>query len=268
MIMIILEVLMMFIVGAYVGKLMAMVVYYLPPILLEGCDKGREPDDIWTWFFSHPFCWKCQKQQDLKAGIPLIGTYFHSSCPECHFFYKRRLFLEAAMAIYFAVMVILTPISLPLIFVLIATAFLICCFFTDLDYGVLPDQLTMSLLWVALIGTLVPIFATPQEAIIGSVAGYGVFWFLNVIYRLVRKFDGMFPGDFKLNAAVGAAVGYKLLYPILMVAFALLVIYAGLKFYVFHRLSASHVLNKEVSYGCYLAIAAIGGLHLLFFGFI
>src|SRR5688572_2585051 len=91
--------------GAIVGKFMAMSAYYLPEILFEGCDKGREPRDIISWFFHKPHCWQCQHPFNRLENAPILGyLYLKGTCPYCHRMIGTRLLsLEIGMAIFFAI---------------------------------------------------------------------------------------------------------------------------------------------------------------------
>jgi len=92
-------------------------------------------------------------------------------------------------------------------------------FFIDLETFLLPDVLTLSLLWLGLLGSafeLLPL--APAEAIWGACFGYMILWTINGLYRLLRKQDGFGGGDFKLLAALGAWLGWSAIVPILGLA--------------------------------------------------
>ena len=254
--------------GAFVGKFMGMIIFYLPQILLEGCEKGREPRDIFKWILEKPFCKSCKHPLSWMEAAPIAGYFFvNGKCLHCGFSLKRYFLLELEMGLLFGLMLSF-PITPTMLFILLVTCLLICCFFTDFDYSILPDQLTLTLVWVGLIGSLFPIFLSPQEAIAGAVAGYGIFWMINEIYRYFRGREGMFPGDFKLNAGVGACIGIQLLFPVLAIALLLLIGFSLIKLIYFKKLSTLDFLKKEVAYGCYLSLVAIGTFYLKFFGII
>lgn len=256
-------------VGAYVGKFMAMIITYLPPILLEGCDKGREPRDIFKWFWQKPFCFNCKQSMPTKQGIPIVG-YLSAlqKCPKCKFSFKKTFALEISIALLFGLLTLFFGLSASLVFVCTAICILICCFFTDYEYSILPDQLTLLLVWVGLVGSLFHIFLEPHQAILGAIAGYGIFWILNEIYYYFRHKVGMYPGDFKLNAGVGACIGIKLLLPTLVIAFILLIVTSLVQILSVKKPLEGSFLHKAVSYGCYLSVVAISVLLLLFFGFL
>lgn len=254
--------------GAWIGKFLALTVHYLPPILLEGCDKGREPADIIKWFFQRPFCWKCKHSLAWKEYVPLVRYWIsRAECPHCHHPIDRKVpLLEWGIALLFGISAYLVPIGPELLFVWIASCLLICCFITDYEYQILPDQLTISLVWVGLIGSLNPIFIPPDEAILGAVFGYAIFWSFNSIYRSFRGFEGIYPGDFKLNAGIGACVGCKLLVGILIVAMVSLVVFTFFQtLYVQKKITADY-FYKEIAYACFASTVAIGALFCLLLG--
>ena len=268
--MFILSVLLAFILGAFVGRFMAMTVHFLPQILLEGCDKGRIPRDIFTWFFKEPFCWHCQKPIVWSHRIPLVGTILQKGkCRHCGQPIGLRVpLLEWGIGLLFGISALFFPIDFSLIFVLAASCILICCFITDFEYGILPDQLTYPLIWLGLIGSMSPVFINTHQAIIGAIVGYGIFWLINFIYRYLRKSDGMFPGDFKLNAGIGACVGIKVLVPVIAISLVLLIVGTFIKVLYGQKVTdTGHLVNqylhKEVAYACYISIVAIVSLFLL-----
>jgi len=99
----------------------------------------------------------------------------------------------------------------PAYFYALAAALLICLFFIDLDEMLLPDQLTLLLLWVGLLFSIGGSSITPANAIIGAIAGYLSLWSVFWAFKLLTGRDGMGYGDFKLLAAIGAWVGWQLL---------------------------------------------------------
>lgn len=221
-------------VGAFVGKFMEYVLHELPPILLSENRGQKEPRDVLKGFYRAPFA------------------------PS----QRKNYFLVIGMAVLYGITVLAFSASLASIFVLIISSLLICCFFTDFEHGILPDQLTLSILWIGLLGSLSPIFVTPKEAIIGAILGYGIFWLINELYRLLRGFDGMFPGDFKLNAGLGACFGIKMLLPVLILSLLLIIFVAIGKMIWYRKLPDSQELHKEVAYSCYVSIVAILALYL------
>jgi leader peptidase (prepilin peptidase)/N-methyltransferase len=95
----------------------------------------------------------------------------------------------------------------------------------DLDHQILPDTITLPLVWAGLLaaalwGTQVgaPLPVAPKDAIIGAASGYMSLWLVSNAYKLLMKRDGMGNGDLKLFAAFGAWLGWKVLWLIILMS--------------------------------------------------
>lgn len=231
--------------GAFIGRFMGIATRLLPPILLGEAPEEREPSYILERFLKKPQC-------PHQSFLPLVGFFYRQEgCNECQ---EAPFGFELGIALLFGVSALVFPATLSLGFILAASCLLICCFVTDYAQGILPDQFTLGLVWLGLIGSLAPIFITPAEAITGSALGYGIFWLLNALYKWVRGREGMYPGDFKLNAGIGALVGPEGLLIVVICSMVLLLITAFAKRWSF---------NQEVPYGCYASIVAILFLYMI-----
>ena len=126
--------------------------------------------------------------------------------------------------------------------------------FIDQATGYLPDDITLPLLWAGLLlnafGTFVPLF----EAVFGAAAGYLSLWLIYWGYRLATGKEGMGYGDFKMNAAIGAFFGWKLLPLVILLSSVV-----GLLFGVLQMVAAKRGWDAafRFHFGPYLAIAAI-----------
>ncbi|MFN5882678.1 MAG: prepilin peptidase [Burkholderiales bacterium] len=135
---------------------------------------------------------------------------------------------------------------------------LIALTFIDLDTLLLPDDLTLPLLWAGLLLNLWGTFVPLQDAVIGAMAGYLALWFVYWAFRLVTGKEGMGYGDFKLLAALGAWLGWQAL-PAIILLSALVGAAVGIGLIVFRR----HGRETPIPFGPYLAGA---GLLVLYFG--
>jgi len=88
----------------------------------------------------------------------------------------------------------------------------------DLDHKLLPDQITLPLLWTGLLLNLFGVFTDLASAVIGAIAGYLVLWLVFHLFRLVTGKEGMGYGDFKLLAAFGAWFGWQVLPSVILLA--------------------------------------------------
>ena len=90
--------------------------------------------------------------------------------------------------------------------------------FIDADTQLLPDNLTLPLLWAGLLANLFELFVPLSEAVVGAMAGYLSLWLVYWAYKLTRGREGMGYGDFKLLAALGAWMGWKALPAIVLLS--------------------------------------------------
>ncbi|MGH8863490.1 MAG: prepilin peptidase, partial [Burkholderiales bacterium] len=128
----------------------------------------------------------------------------------------------------------------------------------DLDTQLLPDDITLPLIWLGLLVNLNGIFVPLQSAVIGTVAGYLSLWAVYWLFKLATGKEGMGYGDFKLLAAIGAWLGWKML-PVVILLSSLVGAVVGIGLIVFAR----HGRNTPIPFGPYIAAA---GLVALFWG--
>ena len=138
-----------------------------------------------------------------------------------------------------------------IVFVLIALLFI------DLDKMLLPDQLTLPLMWLGLILSTLNVFVGTTDAIIGAAAGYLSLWSVYWLFKLLTGKEGMGYGDFKLLAALGAFTGWQGL-PIIILLSSVVGAVAGIALMVAQRSGKS----LAIPFGPYLAVA--GYLTLLY----
>lgn len=135
-------------------------------------------------------------------------------------------------------------------FALIFTWALICLTMIDFDYKLLPDQITLPLLWLGLLINLQATFVPLNEAVIGAAAGYLILWSIYWLFKLVTGKEGMGYGDFKLLAALGAWMGWKVL-PLIILLSSLVGSIIGLSMIIF----LGRDKQIPIAFGPYLAIA-------------
>jgi leader peptidase (prepilin peptidase) / N-methyltransferase len=128
----------------------------------------------------------------------------------------------------------------------------------DLDTQLLPDDITLPLLWAGLLVNLAGAFAPLRTAVIGAVAGYLALWLVYWAFKLATGKEGMGHGDFKLLAAIGAWLGWQKL-PLVILLSSVVGAVVGIALIVLAR----HARGKPIPFGPYLAAA---GLIVLFWG--
>ena len=128
----------------------------------------------------------------------------------------------------------------------------------DIDTQLLPDDITLPLLWTGLLFNYFGVFTSLHNALLGAVIGYLVLWTVYWLFKLVTGKEGMGYGDFKLLAALGAWLGWQML-PLIILLSSLVGAMVGIILIV----ALKHGRNIPIPFGPYLAG---GGLIALFWG--
>ena len=127
---------------------------------------------------------------------------------------------------------------------------LIALTFIDADTQLLPDSITLPLLWLGLIVNINGAFTDLRSAVLGAVFGYLALWSVYWVFKLVTKKEGMGYGDFKLLAAIGAWLGWQVL-PLVILLSSVVGAVVGIILIVLARLGR----NIPLPFGPYLAMA-------------
>jgi leader peptidase (prepilin peptidase)/N-methyltransferase len=179
-------------------------------------------------------CPSCKAPITALQNIPVVSyLLLRGRCARCGAPISARYpVVEALTGVLSAAVAWKFGFGLPALGGLIVTWFLIALTFIDLDHQLLPDGLTLPLLWAGLLLSLwagtdaggpeitgaASIPVDPRSSIIGAIAGYLSLWSVYHLFRLATGKEGMGYGDFKLLAALGAWMGWKMLIPIILVA--------------------------------------------------
>ncbi|MGL4638954.1 MAG: prepilin peptidase, partial [Shewanella sp.] len=140
--------------------------------------------------------------------------------------------------------------SLAFVYSSVLTFGLIALTGIDLDEMLLPDHLTLPLLWLGLLLNLNHTFTSPSDAIIGAAAGYLSLWSVFWLFKLATGKEGMGYGDFKLLAVFGAWLGWQML-PLIILLSSLVGAIVGISLMIFNR----HQLANPIPFGPYIAAA-------------
>ncbi|HET6263486.1 MAG TPA: A24 family peptidase [Usitatibacter sp.] len=127
--------------------------------------------------------------------------------------------------------------------------------FIDLDTQLLPDDITLPLIWAGLIANAFGVFTDLRSAVLGAVGGYLLLWLVYWGFRLVARKEGMGYGDFKLLAALGAWVGWQVLPFVVLVSAGVGAIVGGLLLWLSRR-----GMETRIPFGPYLAFAGLLGI--------
>ena len=245
----------------FIGSFLNVVIYRLPRMIEQSWSEecrvylGLKPHtDIEKFNLTLPFshCPHCKKTIRPWHNIPLFSyIWLRGKCSYCQAPISMRYPLVEALTALMSVYVAWRfGLSWQMVSALVFTWILIALTFIDLDYHLLPDQLTLLLLWIGLFCSMFFLFADSQDAIIGAIAGYTIFAGLQLIFGWATGKVGMGQGDYKFLAALGAFCGWQLLPLIILLASV-----TGILFTVVHMLIKREFKSVPLPFGPYLAVA-------------
>lgn len=133
---------------------------------------------------------------------------------------------------------------------IVVTWFLVAMSMIDFDHQLLPDTMTLPLMWIGLLAALVPVFTDLQSAVVGAALGYMILWSIYQLFKLITGKEGMGFGDFKLLAALGALLGWQTL-PIIILLSSVVGAVVGIAIIAITRRDK----NIPIPFGPYLAAA-------------
>ncbi len=204
-------------------------------------------------------CPNCQTKLPWYRLIPVISwlaTYGH--CHQCKQPISIRYpIIELSSAI--SVMLVISYFGFNLHGALAAllVLWLLIISVIDIEHQLILDNLSLPLLWLGLLVNTFDTFTSPQHAILGAIAGYGLLWLVFHLYRLITGKHGMGYGDFKLLAALGAWLGISALPSIIMIA-ACTSLIIGLTLILIKK----HHWQSQIAFGPFLALGGIISLVL------
>ncbi|HEX4586165.1 MAG TPA: A24 family peptidase [Burkholderiaceae bacterium] len=214
--------------GLAVGSFLNVVIHRLPRMLqaqwtaqcaeIEGRPAPQTPRyNLWV---PGSQCPSCGHRLHAVHNIPVVSYLaLRGRCAFCGSPISARYpVVEALTAALFAWVAVHFGWSEAAAGGLVLTAFLVALAMIDADTTLLPDDLTQPLLWIGLLMNLRSTYAALPDAVIGAVAGYLALWSVYWVFKLVTGKEGMGYGDFKLLAALGAWLGWKMLLPIVLMS--------------------------------------------------
>jgi len=227
--------------GLAVGSFLNVVIYRLPLMMerqwREQCAEVSDEAAAATWPAGTPetfnlvvprsSCPSCRAPITALQNVPLVSwLVLRGRCASCGKPISARYpLVEALTGILSALIAWRYGFGWPTLAALVLTWYLIALAFIDLDHQLLPDSLTLPLLWIGLFLSLwgspaagAPVPVDPRSSLVGAMAGYASLWSVYHLFRLVTGKEGMGYGDFKLFAALGAWLGWQLLLPVILIA--------------------------------------------------
>lgn len=262
------------ILGLLVGSFLNVVIYRLPKMMERewreqcvdflGIENLKEPEKFqatsvkFNLVTPNSTCPHCGHQIRPWENIPIISyVALRGKCSSC----------KASISIRYPIIELVTgALSAAAVFVFganatgLAAMFFFWCLIAltmiDVDTQLLPDSITLPLLWLGLIANHFGLFTNLDSAVIGAVAGYLSLWSVYWLFKLLTGKEGMGYGDFKLLAALGAWLGWQMLLQIILLS-ALVGAVIGISMIVLRGRDR----NIPIPFGPYLAVA--GAIALL-----
>jgi len=254
------------VIGLLVGSFLNVVIYRLPIMMQRGWRKEcteylqLDPEATQEGVAEEPFnlvfplsrCPGCNTPIKPHQNIPVISYLFlKGKCATCGCHISMRYpVIEALTAIASIIIAWHFGYTPQAAFALLLTWALIALIFIDIDHQLLPDSITLPMLWLGMCLSLFNLFSDAHASIIGAVAGYMALWLVFHLFKLATGKEGMGYGDFKLLALFGAWLGWQYL-PIIILLSSLVGAVIGLGMIVFVK----HDHNVPIPFGPYLAIA-------------
>ena len=165
-------------------------------------------------------CPKCKTAIKPWQNIPIISwLILKGKCASCSNPISIRYpAIEAITALLSLVVAYTFGATEQALLYIVITWALVALTFIDIDHMLLPDQLTLPLVWLALIAAVAGITITPSDAIMGAAFGYLSLWSVFWLFKLLTGKEGMGYGDFKLLALFGALLGWQSLLTIILLS--------------------------------------------------
>jgi len=250
-----------FVIGLMVGSFLNVVIYRLPVMMQR--DWRRDCLDFLqmpaesvgeTFNLSWPGsrCPSCKADIKAYQNIPLLSyLLLGGKCGHCATPISLRYpLIEVFTGICSALVAWRFGYGLALLFGLFLTWSLIALSFIDIDHQLLPDSITLPVLWLGLFLSLFSIYTDSQASIIGAVAGYLSLWGVYHLFKLLTGKEGMGYGDFKLLSLLGAWLGWQFL-PMIILLSSLVGAVIGISMILFRQ----HQASQPIPFGPYLAAA-------------
>lgn len=220
-----------FILGLLIGSFLNVVAYRLPVMMerdwKQQCQEYLHPDELtetpaetYNLIVPRSACPHCGHKITALENIPVLSYLFlRGTCSACGTHISLRYpIVEFVTALLSAVVAFKLGWGWPLAGGLVFTWALIALSLIDFDHKLLPDSITLPLLWLGLLLSLSAVFVDMRASIIGAAAGYLSLWTVYQLFRLVTGKEGMGFGDFKLLGACGAWLGWQMLPVIILLS--------------------------------------------------
>ncbi len=246
--------------GLFFGSFLNVLIYRLPVMMQRSwrqqCQELLEQDieqhERFNLAVPASRCPSCGHKIGALENIPVLSYLVQKGrCKHCSTKISPRYpAIELLTAVISAVVASQLGFGWPLVFALLLSWALIALTFIDFDHQLLPDDITLPLLWLGLLLSVFNVFTDMQSSIIGAVAGYLSLWSVYQLFKLITGKEGMGYGDFKLLALFGSWFGWQVL-PVVILLSSLVGAVVGVTLILF----LGRDRQLPIPFGPYLAAA-------------
>jgi len=258
-----------FLLALLIGSFLNVVIYRLPIMMerewREQCAELAStpakdlPEGRFDLIMPRSCCTSCGTQITALQNIPVLSyLVLGGKCAHCRAPISRRYpIIELVTAVMTAVVGWRFGFGWEAGVAIIMTWALIAVSVIDIDQQIIPDSISLPLLWSGLLISLFHplngaemLFVDPKTSIVGAIAGYLTLWSIYHLFRIITGKEGMGYGDFKLLAALGAWLGWQML-PLIILLSAVVGAGVGIALIAFKN----HDRDVPIPFGPYLAAA-------------
>ena len=254
--------------GLLFGSFLNVVIHRLPKMMerewhancLELQGKDVPEQTKYTIVTPRSACPKCGHQISALENIPIISyLILGGKCKGCKTKISLRYpLIEALTGALIGAVAYQYGYTYAALFAFVFVFALIALTFIDFDTQLLPDDITLPLLWLGLLINVGGGFTDLKSAVIGAMFGYLILWSVYWLFKIITGKEGMGYGDFKLLAAIGAWFGWQLLPAVILLSSV-----AGAVIGIGLILFKGKGRSTAIPFGPFLAL---GGIAALFFG--
>jgi leader peptidase (prepilin peptidase)/N-methyltransferase len=255
-------------IGLLIGSFVNVVIYRLPEMMRRANDNYAAEErglplphtTHYNLLVPRSHCVACGQTLRAWHNIPLVSyVLLRGRCGACARPVSRRYpIVECLAAALTAALIWHFGSGMRGLTALLLTYFLLAMAWIDAETGLLPDNLTLPLLWCGLLVNVSGLIVPLGDAVLGAAAGYFALWLIFHVYWMATGKEGMGYGDFKLLAALGAWLGWTMLPVILLLACI-----TGLAIGVLLQIGGKRSAGAMLPFGPFLAA---GGMFSLFYG--
>lgn len=249
-----------------VGSFLNVVILRLPIMMFRGWIeetkdlKENLPDHPALKDLSKPYnlakpdshCPKCQAPVKPWMNIPIVSyLVLKGQCNSCGVKISARYpIVEFVTAVLSGLLLLEFDFSIQLLAMLVFTWMLVAMSMIDIDHQILPDNMTLPLMWLGILLATQDVFIDLESSVYGAMAGYLSLWSVYWLFKLATGKEGMGYGDFKLLAALGAWMGWKMI-PLIVLLSSFVGAFVG----IIGIMILGRDKNIPIPFGPYLAAA-------------